>query len=84
MRSLLEPRRGGIYKTQLADRQYIAPGIYLLRWSFTYAICASLPYREWGVSLWWVMGGYVTLSSLSLAAWQRRKHRLMKLPIGTP
>lgn len=84
MRSLLEPGYAGSCKTQLTDRQYVAPGIYLLRWSFTCAICASLPYREWGFSLWWGMGSYVTLLSLSLATWQRRKHRLMKFPIGTP
>jgi Mg2+ and Co2+ transporter CorA len=44
----------------------------------------GLPYREWGVSLWWVVGGYVTLLILALAGWQRRKQRLMKLQTGPP
>ena len=80
---------GGLKRTELPARHYFAPGIYRLRWSFPFAPhpagpLPGLPYREWGVSLWWVGGGYLTLLILALAGWQRRKQRLMKLQTGPP
>lgn len=84
----------GLKRTELAAREYFAPGMYRLRWSFPYyphrSFTGSLPWlplREWGVSLWWVVGAYAALLSLALAGWQHRKRRLLKLQertVGTP
>lgn len=76
---------GEVDQRQLRARRYFAPGMHHLRWSCPYSphpgygSATWLPYREWGLSLWWVVGSYVALLTLSLAGWQSRKRRLLKL-----
>jgi hypothetical protein len=81
----------GLNRAELEARQHFAPGMYCLRWSFPYyphpgftGTLPWLPFREWGFNLGWVLGCYAALLSLAVAAWQRRKHRLMKLQMGPP
>jgi hypothetical protein len=79
----------GLKRTEPAARQYFAPGMYRLRWACPFdphpaGPLPGLPFREWGVNLWWVVGSYAALLSLSLAVWQRRKTRLLKLQTESP
>lgn len=84
----------GLNRMELAAREHFAPGMFRLRWSFPYSPHRSftgslpwLPFREWGVSLWWVVGCYAALLSLILTGWQRRKRRMLKIQertVGMP
>lgn len=79
----------GLQHAELAVRQYFAPGMYRLRWSFPFAPhpagpLPGLPFREWGFSMSWVLGSYASLLTLTLAGWQRRKRRLLKHQTGSP